>query len=228
VKKQSPHILKKVILGVWAAGIAVSFYIFGRSELTWAEIPGALHDTMLDLGSWGPAVYILIYTLRPLVLFPATLLTMAAGLVWGPLGGTFFTIVGENLSAAFAFWIGRTLGRQFIESAEIKFLAGINKHLSEHGFMTVLIMRLTFMPFDAVNYGCGMTHMRFRDYFMGTFLGVLPGVLSFVYAGAAWYEPKNLVIAAIVLAASFVIAHFVKQSKSGKKVTSAVETKKIK
>ena len=123
------------------------------------------------------------------------MLTVASGLVFGPWLGILFTIVGENASANFAFLIGRWLGHGWITDLEDGRLKNWDTKLQEPAITTVLIMRLVYMPFDAVNYGCGMTTKRQRDFFIGTFLGIEPALVTFVLlggAGAAGVENRML------------------------------------
>ncbi len=106
-----------------------------------------------------------------------------------------FTTIGENASANFAFLIARWLGHGWITDLEDGRLKKWDSKLKEHAITTVLIMRLVYLPFDAVNYGCGMTTMRQRDFFVGTFLGIMPALVTFVLlggAGAAGVENRML------------------------------------
>ena len=60
---------------------------------------------------YGPLLYIVVYTIRPLIFFPATVLTALSGALFGFWWGIVYTIVGENLSANLAYWIGRFFGK---------------------------------------------------------------------------------------------------------------------
>lgn len=129
------------------------------------------------------SIYIILYTIRPLILFPATLLTVASGLIFGPCLGILFTVIGENASANLAFTIARWFGRDWVKSHEHGWIIKWEEKISENAIVTVLVMRLVYLPFDAVNYGCGLTSMKHRDYFIGTFIGIIPGLISFVLLG---------------------------------------------
>ncbi|MEE8424490.1 MAG: TVP38/TMEM64 family protein [Elusimicrobiota bacterium] len=214
---------KKVVLANWFLLIALAAYLFGRAGVPIKEMPEALRVFIEHHEKMGPLIYIALYILRPLIFFPAAIMTMAAGLIWGPFWGTSFTLIGENLSAAFAFFLARWFGKDLFEESSIRRLHGINKHLKEHGFMTVLITRLIYLPFDAVNYGCGLTKVRFWEFASATFVGILPGVITFIYFGAAWFDTRNLLISGAVFLAGIGVAYFTKHTESGEKIIKAAK-----
>lgn len=217
--------LKQLLLGIWIGGAALIAYALLRTGIPVTAMPDALRRLIFATGGWGPALYILLYVIRPLILFPASILTIASGLVWGPLLGTAYTLVGENLSAASAFWLARYFGRDWAAGLELRLLKGVDNHLQEHGFITVMILRLAFLPFDPVNFACGITGMRFRDYAAGTFFGIVPGAVSFVYFGSAWYDRRNLLIAALAFAAGLAVAHLLNRTRAGSAVLEDAKKK---
>jgi len=176
---------KKILFAIlWFSLFAFALYSWLRSEIPLIEIPNVLHLWMSNFGLIQSAsIYIFLYTVRPLILFPATLLTVASGLIFGPWLGILFTIIGENASANLAFSVSRWFGRDWVKAHEHSGIVKWEAKVSENALVTVLIMRLIYLPFDAVNYGCGLTSMRHRDYFLGTFIGIIPGLVSFVLLG---------------------------------------------
>jgi uncharacterized membrane protein YdjX (TVP38/TMEM64 family) len=178
--------LKTIVALAWASLLAVSVALWLRTDLALDEAPERLQEWLAEFGLLRAAgIYVVLYALRPLVLFPATLLTVASGLVFGPWLGIVFTIVGENASANVAFGLARWLGRDWIGAHAYGTILRWDRRLRENALVGVLLMRLVYLPFDAVNYGCGLSSMRHRDYFIGTFLGILPGLVSFVLLGGA-------------------------------------------
>ncbi|MBA2691205.1 MAG: TVP38/TMEM64 family protein [Rubrobacter sp.] len=135
----------------------------------------------------GWLVFIVVYAARPLILFPATLLTIAAGFVFGAVLGVALTIVGANASAMVAYLVGRYFGGDVLEEGDGNegFLARYTKPLRENSFETVLIMRFIFLPYDLVNYAAGFLKIRAAPFILATFLGSLPATLSFVLFGAS-------------------------------------------
>lgn len=180
------HRFKFLFATLWGILFLTSAVIWYRSGIELTSIPDYLHERLSEFGLLRAAfIYICLYTLRPLILFPATLLTIASGLIFGPWLGILFTVIGENASANLAFTIARWLGRDWISAHEHGAVNRWEERIKENAVVSVLVMRLIYLPFDAVNYGSGLTSMRHVDFFVGTFLGIIPGLVSFVLIGGA-------------------------------------------
>jgi uncharacterized membrane protein YdjX (TVP38/TMEM64 family) len=183
-------------------------------------VPTLLHGWLNDVGLINAAlIYIVLYAVRPLILFPATLLTIASGLVFGPWLGTLFTIIGENASANFGFSLVRWFGRESVASHSTPLISRWDEKLKQNGLVSVMTMRLIMLPFDAVNFSCGLTSIRHRDYAIGTFIGILPSLIGFVLLGgiaAPGVHNRTLVIilSALFMLIGFSIAHYLKRRGS--------------
>ncbi len=187
--------LKKCLAAIWLILFAGGLFFWWRSGIPLQRIPYRLETWLQQFGLLKAAlIYIVFYTIRPLILFPASLLTIASGLVFGPLLGILFTIVGENASANFAFFLARWFGRDLVAAREQEgsLAARWDARLRQNGMVTVLIMRLIYLPFDLVNFACGLTSMRQVDFAIGTFIGILPALISFVlFGGVAAASNEN-------------------------------------
>jgi uncharacterized membrane protein YdjX (TVP38/TMEM64 family) len=80
-----------------------------------------------------------------------------------------------------AFFIGRTLGRDFAASLIGNKLKKYDDGIERNGFATVLYLRLVYFPFTPMNFGMGLTKVRFWDYFAGTGLGIIVGTFIFTF-----------------------------------------------
>ena len=85
------------------------------------------------------------------------------------------------IGASAAFWIGRTLGREFAASLTGDRLKKYDDAIERNGFATVLYLRLVYFPFTPMNFGMGLTKVRFWDYFFGTGLGIIVGTFIFTF-----------------------------------------------
>lgn len=141
----------------------------------------------LGQNAWGPLIFVALYTLRPLVLFSATALSVAAGFLFGPAMGVLYTVIGANLGATLAFSVGSFFGQGLLEQTvrEPRALASYALRLQERSFETVLILRFLFLPFDLVNYMAGVLQIRYVPFILATILGSLPGTLTFALFGAS-------------------------------------------
>lgn len=211
-------LFKKALAVIWLLIFIVGLAAWWRSGIPLQQAPYKLESWLEQFGLLKAAlIYIVFYTVRPLILFPASLLTIASGLVFGPGLGILFTIVGENASANFAFFLARWFGREIVASreAEGSLAAKWDERLRRNGLVTVLVMRLIYLPFDLVNFACGLTSMRQLDFAIGTFFGILPALVSFVlFGGVAAASNQNrfltLGLAILFFFLGLVIARFVR------------------
>jgi uncharacterized membrane protein YdjX (TVP38/TMEM64 family) len=170
-------------IGAWAMLIASWVVYQRRTGVGTVGTAQQLVDT--TKGSWWAIVaYVVVSVVRPLVLFPATLVTVAAGMLFGPVVGVVVAAAAANLSAMVGYGVGRTLGRSRA-STDDNALSGWAARLRGNSFEAVLLMRLLFLPYDLVNYGCGLLKIRTKPFLAATAIGSLPGTIAFVLAGAS-------------------------------------------
>lgn len=140
---------------------------------------------MLSFGVWGPVIYVVLYLARPLIFFPASILSAAAGAIWG-LQGFLYLQVAANLSAVAEFLAARYLARDLAERLIQGRFSRIDEAMEKRGFITVLLIRLIpNVAWDIQNLGLGLTRVKFRDYFLATAVGIVPGSLAVVYFGSS-------------------------------------------
>lgn len=170
-----------IVIAVIAVGIVASKK-FGLVD----ALPRAL-DWIRGQGALGVVVYMGLYVIATLV-GVATPLTLAAGVIYGVVGGVAIVSPSSVLAATIAFFLGRFALRSSVEAkvaANPKF-AAIERAVGKNGFKIVGLVRLSpVFPFTLLNYGLGVTNVKVRDYVLASFLGMLPGTLLFVYLGHA-------------------------------------------
>jgi len=157
----------------------------------------ALSRFLEEAGFWAPLIYIIVYALGVCLFVPGTLLTALGAALFGAYRGFLYVWVGGMAGASAAFWIGRTLGREFTASIIGDRLRKYDDAVERNGFATVLYLRLVYFPFTLMNFGMGLTKVRFWDYFAGTGLGIIAGtfILTFfmgtlkdVWASGDWRQ----------------------------------------
>jgi len=171
-------IIKACIL---VAFIIVAIYIVrftSVKEFLTRETLGNFLDTA---GFWGPLAFILIYAVGICLFIPGTLLTALGAAIFGPYWGFLYVWIGAMAGSSAAFWIGRTLGREFAATLIGDRLKKYDDAIERNGFATVLYLRLVYFPFTPMNFGMGLTKARFRDYFLGTGLGIIVGTFIFTF-----------------------------------------------
>lgn len=174
--------LPKVIAAIfWGILIFVFTDYRLTNDLSYTDVLFQLIDFFTS-SIWGPITYMVLYAVRPLIFFPATLLTALSGALFGFWWGVLYTVIGENASANLAYWIGRFFGKDL--KLEDSIIGNWVTGLRERTFATVLAMRLFYVPFDLTNYGSGVVGAKWRQYFLATLIGIMPGLATFVALGA--------------------------------------------
>lgn len=143
--------------------------------------PARLRDFMDNMPVSGPLVFIAVYAVAPLFLFPASLLTASAGVLWDWQWGLLFAVIGNNLCANLGFATARLLGQDRIQRLTRGKLRKYDKKLEGAGFKAIALLRmLPVMPFSTLSYTAGVSRIRWRDFALGHALGTLPGTTIFV------------------------------------------------
>ena len=165
------------LMGVVATIIVLS-YVLGIGEKL-----GALREWIQSLGALGPVVFVLIYSGATVAAIPGSAITIVAGAIFGSVVGVIVVSIASTLGASLAFLIGR----YFARDATAKWLSKREKFkrlddLTErHGAIIVALVRIVpLFPFNLVNYGFGLTSVRFWTYAFWSWLCMLPGTILYV------------------------------------------------
>ncbi len=137
------------------------------------------------LGYWGPLVFVAGYALAVVAMVPGAILTLAGGAIFGLVEGTLYVFGAAFLGSAAAFLVARHLARGAVErrlGSHPRF-ASIDRAVAQEGLKIVFLLRLSpVFPFNLLNFGLGLTQIRFRDYLTAS-LGMIPGTVLYVYYG---------------------------------------------
>jgi len=124
--------------------------------------------------------FIALYAGATAAAIPGTILALAGGVLFGFFWGTIFNTIAANIGANLAFLVARSLGRDGIERLCGKRLAKLDQATKEHGFQGLLLLRLVpLVPFNALNFGSGLTALRWRTYAVATVIGIFPGTVVY-------------------------------------------------
>ncbi len=166
--------------GVFAAFLAVKLFVAEdllRGVLRWIG----------GLGPAGPLIFIGIYIVAPVLFLPGVILSIGAGTIFGVVAGSIYVSIGATLGATCAFVVGRYAAREWVAArleGNPKFQA-IDRAVAREGWKIVGLARLSpLFPFNLLNYAFGLTDIRLRDYFFATWLGMIPGIVMYVYLGS--------------------------------------------
>lgn len=161
--------------------LAVVFIVKYTGVAAYLE-PQRLRAWIADFGPWGPLAYIFIYSIGPALLLPGTPLTIAGGVLFGPVAGTIYTAIGATIGASISFLIARHMARDLIARLlkDSKW-ASLDEEVEKQGWKIVAFTRLIpLFPFNLLNYAFGLTRIKFSHYVCASFIFMLPAIIAFV------------------------------------------------
>ena len=178
MKNRKGALIKASVL---VAFVVVAIYVIRFTPVKGFLTPEALSRFLQAAGILAPVLYMLVYAVGVCLFVPGTLLTALGAAIFGAYYGFLYVWVGAMVGASAAFWIGRTLGREFAASLIGDRLKKYDDAIERNGFATTLYLRLVYFPFTPMNFGMGLTKVRFWDYFSGTGLGIIVGTFIFTF-----------------------------------------------
>lgn len=204
---------------VWlrVTGVAV---FFGLALAAWVWAPVAEVDPE-ELSAWfrpyrhawyALPLVVAVFVILGLVLFPVVLLIAATGIVFGPVLGPLYAMAGSLASAAAGFGIGRWMGAGRVEQLGGERIAQLIHGIRRNGTLAVFLVRKVPVPFTLANVVVGASPIRFRDFLIGTTLGMTALVVALAGFGyqltRVLYEPSagSVATAALFIAVPLTIA----------------------
>ncbi|OZM57512.1 TVP38/TMEM64 family protein [Lottiidibacillus patelloidae] len=203
---------RTILYSFIVAIIVISIISLSRTSLQFD--PKEIRTWILSFGFFAPLIYIVIYTIRPLLFFPASILSIAGGLAFGALMGTLYTIIGATLGAVLSFIIARKLGKNVTNKEWKGNFQKIQTQLEKNGFYYVLFLRfIPVLNFDLISYIAGVSSVRLSAFFFGTLLGIIPGTFAYNFLGNSFISgsPKVILTASIVFILIMIIPIFIKK-----------------
>lgn len=146
---------------------------FVQYTLAWRDTP------------WAILVVMAVYVVASLLVFPLSLLVAVTGLLFGPWWGFGYALAGTLVASAATYWAGRRLGREALLRHGGQRLNRLAKRLAGRGIRTMTVVSLLpLAPFTLTNMMAGAFHLRFRDYMLGSLLGIVPGLVGMTLLGS--------------------------------------------
>ena len=182
-----PLARRAVTYAAWLVSLAALLAIARWSVL--GEPVGALLTSGRELAHapMAPLVALAVYAIGALTAVPIAVLVIATGMLFGPVPGGLYAYIGTLTNAAIAYWLGWRLGRHRVRTLAGSQLNRITRQFARKGFLAIATIRmLRVAPFWKVNIVAGASHIRWRDFLVGTTLGIGPPiVLTVVFVDRA-------------------------------------------
>lgn len=153
--------------------------------------PETLRLKISSYGVIAPLIFIAIYMIAPALMMPGLPITVAGGVLFGPIWGVVYVSIGATIGSTIAFFIGRYMGRDFImdKLKDSKKLKELDEQVNLKGWKIVAITRLIpLFPFNLLNYAFGLTSIKARDYIWASFIFMLPGIAAYVVFSSSFLD----------------------------------------
>lgn len=153
----------------------------------------SLETFIRSQGALSKFIFIVVFALKPLIIvIPAMLMTIVGGSLFGPLQGFILSLIGFFLSGTVAFFLARFLGESFVDKIVKGKSIKIDKVMNKNGIFIIALIR--FVPvfhYDIVSYTLGLTKVKYKDYIIGSILGVIIETAAYAYLGENIFNPHS-------------------------------------
>lgn len=140
-----------------------------------------LKEWVDSFGGIAPLIYILIFATAPSLFLPGLPITLAGGVIFGPLWGTVYASIGSTLGAGIAFLIARYFARKQIEALLGPRFQAVDEGVQKRGWIYVATTRLIpLFPYNLLNYAFGLSKIRFLEYLLTSWICMLPATAAYV------------------------------------------------
>jgi uncharacterized membrane protein YdjX (TVP38/TMEM64 family) len=177
-KRQKTGVVRPLIFLLLIASVIALQYCHLEQYLDQGRLRqfAASHKVLL------PLIFLAVWTVGPLFL-PGLPITLAGGVLFGPIWGVVYTAFGSTLGAALVFLVARYLARDWVAGklAGTRLLS-LDEKVARHGWKIVAFSRLVpVFSFSLLNYAFGLTRISFWPYLAATFVCMLPSTIAYVY-----------------------------------------------
>jgi uncharacterized membrane protein YdjX (TVP38/TMEM64 family) len=185
-----------------------------------------LQKWIAGYGTWGPLIYISFYFVAPAFFLPGLPITVAGGILFGPLWGVVYAIIGSTGGACVAFLVARYLGREWVANKlRGTNLVKLDDEVERQGWKIVAFTRLIpLFPFNLLNYAFGLTRIKFLHYAVTSFIGMLPACIAYIVFSSSLLDllkgkiSVQLIVGIVLVVIVSAIPVFYKKRRAGKKI----------
>lgn len=182
----APSGLRWIVLAAVAIIVAGAVLAWRYTPLASFTSPARLARWMAGFANaaWAPVIVVSIYVLAGYVFFPLTILIAATALIFSPALAFTCAMAGSLANACALYGTGRYLLSRSLNTAFGPTMQRTARALRNRGIPAVAVVRtIPLAPFTMVNLAAGALHVRFRDYVLGTALGLVPGITMLTIFG---------------------------------------------
>ena len=174
-----------------------------------------------DSGLFGPVLYVLAFVAAQPLSLPGAALIIPATFVWDWWEVFAYSMLGGIIASSLGFSISRWLAQDWVRRRLPQRFIGWEKRFVDHALLSTIALRLVTGYAPAADWFLGISKVRWREFVIGTILGLIPATFLFSYYGddtVRWFQDAPLIAVAVVLTAVILITAV----KAHKKRTKAI------
>ncbi|MCA0972608.1 TVP38/TMEM64 family protein [Halobacillus litoralis] len=174
--------------------IFIAFVWLARSQFDVS--PEGVRSFILSFGIYGPLLFMVIYAIGPIIVFPTSVLSLAAAYAYGLWPGMLYIVIGATAASITGYLMGRFFGDSVLRFQDSSWSAKIYPRMKEQGFLYVFILRLIpLVGFDILSYLAGLTRVKLKSFVPATVIGMLPGTFAYSLVGSSLASGNTTFIA---------------------------------
>jgi len=183
-KPAAPASRRALWLGLGLLLLVVAVFVAGKANLLpdADEITGWMNT--LAGSPWGLVAVIAIFCVAAFIGVPQFALIAAAVAVFGPWYGAGYSWIANMISGALTFGVGRLAGEQAFRRFAGERAQKLSRFVGRNALIASAVVRnIPTGPFLLVNMAFGVSQAKFRDYWIGMGLGIIPKIALIAFAG---------------------------------------------
>ena len=175
---------RKLAALVLLVALATAIIFFAPTSRAWLLSAASWAETSPEF-AWP--LFVLAFVSAIVLMIPGWVFMVAAGYLFGALTGGLLAFAANLAGSVLAFFLARTYAREWIKEKLDRSprFSGFDAAVSKNGLFTVMFARLALLPNNLINYACGVSGMRLRDFVIGTAVGLSPILVANVLIGAS-------------------------------------------
>ena len=171
--------LWKILLLVFIV-VGITLAVIYRDQLD----VNVIQNWIEEAGNAAPLLFMFVYIIGTVFFFPGAVLTLLGGALFGPVLGTVYNLTAATIGAMLSFLVARYLACDWVEKKTGGKLKQLINGVENEGWRFVAFTRLVpLFPFNLLNYGLGLTKIKFSHYSIATYIFMLPGAIAYTYLG---------------------------------------------
>ena len=191
-KSNTLSLIKAALIAVLTLLLLTVLVLLSEPVPELIRISNLIIERIEALGVWGPVLFILLYIPAVIFFIPASPISIAGGILFGFPMASIYVVIGALLGGLAAFTIARYVegGRvsDFLKKRDQKYY-GYYRVIDKHGITAILLLHFTLViPFAGINYLLGITKISYKNYLIGSLIGLIPGSVFYTYFGYAVLE----------------------------------------